>query len=376
MYRYSDEQDSEILREFIKLAANEDKIYDVWADGDETGKELIEKAHPEKIQIIDTYIENAGVVENSTEQQEVDIEVTNKMPDNKFSRRTMASNDLRDELIIIADEMTVRGEIELRNFANKLSDGLKKKAQVVELLIPIGIGVAAVLGAYMCMVHATDPVDFGVDKNLNSVLISISKYRENIQQNDNIEIFLKGLEKLIHNISESREKYMNAMRQLSTVLSEEQSVPTSRSELNTINADSVKDVISNKKSEKIIKYMNEYTDKYNSFIRSVTATLKKYYNYLEKYVEETKNIATTDTGERSSWTQLWEKTKEFAGYVTKSDSDNLLESLKVLIESLNKDTAIRHQERAQIISTLTNPIEENISEYFNIEKAKEDISKT
>jgi len=375
---FFESDESEVMTEFLKIA-KEQKLYDVEPSEDKTGKELIEKAHPEKetIEVTETYNINTGVVENGNQQQETDIEVALKMPDNHISRKTMAESNLQEELILIADEMSVRGEKDLEVFARKLNHNLKKKAALPYLAIAGLIAVPTLISGYLASIHLTDPVDYGVDTNLDSLYYAIEDYKQNkieasgLEDNSNVIVLLDNLEKTVLTVKKVREEYMKIISSFSNML---QDIPRTKSELQNINPDKVKNTIKDPRSAKVINYMNKYTEKYNDYIKSTIPKLNSLYKYLEKYLNENVNLVSDETGQRSTWTQVWEKTKEFAGYFEKTDEQHLLDALGITINSLRSDIKNREQEVHQIVSTLSAPIEEDIFKDFNLEEAKKDIA--
>jgi len=372
--------ESEVMTEFLKIA-KEQKLYDVEPSEDKTGKELIEEAHPEKetVEVTKTYHTDTGVVENENQQQKVDIEVAEKMPDNKVSRKTMAELNLQEELTLIADEMKVRGEKDLETFARKLNEKLEKEGALPLAAVVGLIAVPTLISGYLAAVHLTEPVDYGVGTNLDSLYWAVEEYKQSTvegfapESGSNIIVLLDDLQKDAATIREVRIRYMALIDSLSNML---QDIPRTRNELNNLDPDKVKKDMEDPRSAKIISSMKTYTDKYNRYIKRAIPKLSNTYKYLEKYFKTSVGLVTDETGQRSTWTQLWEKTKEFGEYFAKTDEQHLLDALAVTINSLKGDVQAREQEVKQIVSTLTKPIEQNVAEQFNIEEAVKDIAET
>lgn len=369
--------ESEVMAEFLKIA-KEEKLYDVEPSEDKTGKELVEKAHPEKetVEVTKTYNVDTGVVENENQQQEVDIDVALKMPDNHVSRKTMAELNLQDELTLIADEMKVRGEKDLEAFAKRLNNSFKKKA-AAPLVIGALIAIPTLIGGYLASVHLTDPVDYGVSTNLDSVWYAIQEYKQNkienfgLKDNSNVVVILDEIEKCCIGIVKTRENYINAINYLSQNL---KNVPQTKSDLKNIDPEEVKETIKDPHSAKTAKLMNKYTKMYNSYIKSKIPKLMSNYKYLQHHFESSSELASSETGQRSTLEQLWEKTKEFGEYFEKTDEQHVLDSLEVAIKSLSDDVKNRELEVKQIISALSAPIEEDISKNFDIEEVKKELT--
>lgn len=379
-YSFNIPKESEVMSEFLRIA-EEQKLYNVDTGEDKDGKELIEKAHPDKdsVRVTETYTVDTNLVENLTQQQETDIDVAKKIPDNKISRKVMAELNLQEELTLIADEMKVRGEDDLEVFARKVSKSLEKEGALPLAALVGIIAIPTIISGYLAAVHLTDPIDYGVDTNLDSLYYAIEEYKQTSIENfggaesSNVEIILDSLEKLISNISDIRKKYMSGIASLANMLSD---VPKTREELKNIDSEKVKKDMEDPRTAKVIKYMNGYTEDYNKYIKKIIPELNRMYKYLEAYLKSSEHLVGDETGQRSTWKQLWEKTKEFGEYFYKTDEQHLLDALGIVINSLNGDVQARTNEVKRIVSTMTKPLEEEVSEKFNIEEAKKDIAGT
>jgi len=372
MAKYSNSFDfsgeSEVMCEFLKIA-EEEKIYNVDTGEDKTGEELIEKAHPDKALILDSYIENGGVVENQVEQQAVSREIAMKMPDNKVSRRTMANEDLVNELIILAEEMQYREENDIAEFATDLSIKIKKEGVAPLAIVGIvGAVLIPILGAYYYTIHGTTPVDYGPGKNIKSVWYAIENYKTEKLGGDNessISKILFDVQNLSNNVYGSRKAYLDVMQNLTDRLQSSADVTIKKAPT----TDDVKKIAENPQAKDIVDKINSFNKRYNDYITTVAVPLLvRDYKYLKSYLEMSSNEVQSDTGERSTSEQLWEKMKEFGNKFQKSDEEHILDSMEVMIVSLNKDIKLRTMEKDRFINTLSRPIQSDISKDFEIEK--------
>ncbi len=357
---------SEVMTEFLRIAAdNSDVSYGVDTGGDTTGEELIEKAHPETAEIIESYVEDAGVVENQTQQQEVGIEIANKMPDNHVSRKVMATKNLVDELAIIAEEMNVRGEEDFAKFADSIIKNIHKEGAVPLALIGgIGAGIVTILSAYFYAVHGTEPINYGTGKNLESVYYAIANYKSEklsefgSETDTDIARILTDTQNLIVNIYNSRKAYLEATKTYANELQD-----FGKKE---IDSTVVKTIMDNPTAKATIDKINSINERYNEYIsRRALPMLIRDYKYLDKYFQATKGYVGTEKSERSTLEQVWEKVTGVAGLAQKSSEEHVLDSLEMAIKSLRNDIILRKMEKDRLIQKLSRPIQMDISKEFD-----------
>jgi hypothetical protein len=359
--------DSEVFAELLKLAASDkDKytsdVYNMDTGEDKTGKELIERAHPETMRVLDSYIVDGGVCENQTEQQEISIQIANKMPDNKVSRKTMATTKLLDELIIIAEEMDVRGESDLAIFADNISNNLCKTAVFPFLAVGIAAGVAALSGAYFYMVHGASGTNFGPGKNLKSVFEAIddfksekltSSYDEGSTSAENI---LNHIQSLVVDIGKSRESYLNTTKKLTSELQQMYDIKPEQGE-SGLKSKTAKAIIESPAAKNKIKEINDCNEKYKEYIyKDILPALKEDYDYLKTYFKTTEDMSESESGERSTLQQIWDSTKNMFGYAVVSAEDEVLNAIEITINSLQNDIVLREKEKDLMVKLLTNRI--------------------
>ena len=373
--------DNEVLDELIKIAQdNQVKVikpgnknnpkdmkdlYDVGITDDKTGKELIESAHPEKTDILKSYTTDGGLIENQTQQQETILSIVNRDPSNRIYKKTLASKELADELLIIAEEMDVRGNLELASYADSLLQNLEKKSWI-PLVVGIGAGVASILGSYYTLAYQTDPVNFGVDTNLQSLVLAIKGYKDNKPASADVSVdVLSELNVILSGIYNTREQYKKLIDSLSLDLKKLAPVPSSTEQLKSVKTEQVAPLTQSKEANDLVNKINKYSSMYINYVSSIVPELNRVKNYLTNYFKQTQDLAKSETGKRGTFTQILEKTKEYISKTKKSDEDNIIDALSVFITSLNDDLKMRTAEKDQLISMLTTKINYDISEKFN-----------
>lgn len=435
--------DNEVFDEFIKIAEN--KIFKVVQEGDDsnvkdmkslydvskedkTGKELIEKAHPEKGETIESYLTDGGLVENQNQQQEIDIAIALKNPNTKVYKKTMAAKELADELIIIAEEMDVRGNEDLAAYADGILYRLDKTVlagvgeiaeealtgvaakQIAKAVAPkavagvagvagagastswigsagllgaatpwvaAGVGVAAIAGALCLIVHFADPINFGVDTNLSSLLTCIDKYKqEQNKDSDMASRVLESLNETCSGIYKTRESYKKLMDALTSKLKTLTKVPETKDQLLNTSSKNIVQASNDKQVQETVEKINKNNEMYNSYIKQMNEKLMSISKYLESYFKATQDIAHSESGERGVLDTLSDVGKRWWGKVSNSLAEELVIALNVFIKSLLDDMNFRTQELHQLVSMMTSKVQADISQNFSSETSKVDPSQT
>lgn len=216
---------SEVLKELLKIKAEKENanildLYGVKCGDDETGEELIDKAHPGKTNFMPSYIENGGddninTIKNQNEQQQRDFEAAMRMPNGSMSRKLATAQMLSEEIYLIAEEMDLRGEVEISKFADDLLNRLNKYALVP--LAPLAIGGIAVaslvplIGAWWKM--SNDTINYGFNKNLIELNSLVEKYEEELEslgeKDQIITDILDNIKTTSSLIYQTRERYID-----------------------------------------------------------------------------------------------------------------------------------------------------------------------
>lgn len=121
------------------------KVSEEYNVTDGTGKDIIEKAHPKKVEIADSQGEG-GVVENILEQQQKSIDIATKMPRGTLIGVHAA---LEKNLEKLSKDLKFEGNIQAANRVKKTLGVLKKKSWLPAIpltvkLIGLGLGLAGV----------------------------------------------------------------------------------------------------------------------------------------------------------------------------------------------------------------------------------------
>jgi hypothetical protein len=159
---------SEVLEEVLKLAAEKSEKeskktkseYDVVKEVDEyvTLEEMSQQAHPSDFNILDSMIEDGGVIEDSFQMQEKAIDIINDAPTNIIVyKKADTLQSLSKELVAIAEEMEVRDQSDLAM---------------------VGIGVAAVgalVGGYYLIQN--QKINYGLEGNITALVNKINEYQ-------------------------------------------------------------------------------------------------------------------------------------------------------------------------------------------------------
>ena len=343
-------------------------LYDVSPD-DQTGKELLEKAHPEKGETIESYLTNGGLVENLTKQQETDMIIALKNPSGRVYKKTMAAKELADELVIIAEEMDVRGQTQLASYADDILFRLEKKSELqkeaTSVLVPLLVAGPSILAAIFTISHTMDPVDFGVDGNIKSLVLAINTFKTNNPAGaGQFEYSLKDLNEICGGLLRTREQYKKLISQLDSSL---RNITPILSKKDDIKTQTISTLAESPDTKKIVEQINNYNNIYNNHMQKIIEALTTIQASLVANFKNVENMTQTDTGERGFWLDLLGKTVKLYDKSGKSDSQNLLDSLFSLIKSLNAEVTTLKAEKDELVRRHTSKLQYDISEQFNPE---------
>lgn len=127
-------------------------------------RNIIENAHPESVVVSPSYDKLNGLVENENEGQAIRARIVMKEPDGHLTNRKYAKKNLLLSLVRVGNELDASDSEELRKLADvcllQTSGALKKKAVPV---VPIVIGVAALVGAIYAYEHITSQEGLRID---------------------------------------------------------------------------------------------------------------------------------------------------------------------------------------------------------------------
>lgn len=146
---------SSVFKDFVKIAqsygwvkeADDAKvIQDKYNITDETGKELIDKAHPNEIWVAEA-LGDGGLVENQNEQHATLMSILYKMPEGSLIGRHA---ELVNSLTKTADQAYIKGNIssynKINNSIEAIDNNFYKQAFLFPMIRAIGIGLSSIIG--------------------------------------------------------------------------------------------------------------------------------------------------------------------------------------------------------------------------------------
>jgi hypothetical protein len=365
--------ESEVMNEFIKIASEQKIIdlYDTKNDRDESGEDLINEAHPEPVEVAESYRENGGVVENENEQQEEDIDASTRMPNGQTSQKsTNAAGELIDQLIIVADHMDCLGESDIAIFADNISHKIDKEAA---WYIPaLAIGIPLIIGAWFLTSYSnkSDIKNTGVEANIQEVDNRITNYSKAILEQVSGEHMAQSVERLqdlkntIDSVKKTRDSYMSSI----ATLSENLRALTGLSNKEMPNAETVKNAMKSPEAQDIVKKIHKNNDKYSDYIKTIILpSLRKDLNYFKTYFAATKGIEPQSQGIWHSFESLFHTHQDLP-----SEGDAIVTALTKTIATLEADVELRKLDANESIDNISSRIKTDLSKEFDIPKAQED----
>lgn len=379
MVKYINQSESEVFAELLKTEASEQKqYYNIEACEDKTGTELIEKAHPESGETIESYNTNGGVVENDARAQEIGIEVATRTPNATVHRRKIATDELLNELKIIAEEMSIREQNDIVRYSEALSSEIKKKAVPWLAIGFLSTAIVSAVSAWWLTAYSTSSstVNTGIDANLNKIISAISKYNQitsgqlSGEQGSSIRDSLDQYSMSLSQIKNSRDEYLNRSKELARKLTQitgmdSNKQPTAKDIKKSINVNTG----SNEKTEEgnanlkpeakaIIEQINKYNQIYNNWVtKTIIPFLTKRHNYFSIYFAGTEKIESVNEP------GAWEKIKSV--FTAENDpvaqGKIIIRASEALIASFTADIKLREIEAKDQIENLSKKIETDLT---------------
>ena len=402
MAKYINSHDEGVFEELIKITAEKEDtekkkylegLYGEGTERDKTGRELLlDRAHPETGETVDSYRDKGGVVENAQSQSDEDIKAATRQPDgisvsrkstDGFSPSKKAEAELINELIIIAEEMKVRGQEDLEKYSNDLIDSIKKKSSLNKdaafPFLAVGIGAAAIasiVGAWWFISHSTsnDPRNTGIDYNIQNLEDHVDRYIQSFneldtsEQSSDVVDDLTRLKTTIDKVKRTRDTYLSNSKALADQLRGTTTISTTNPPTAKTVMNNVAKTVGNEQAalkpqtQKVIDVINKYNNRYAIYIKStIIPTLKEDLNYLKSYFTLTQNIEPANKD--NDW---WQKTKDFfsSNPDYKKEGEKIITFLQQLIMSLQADIQLREIDAKRMIDSLTKTIEADISKEF------------
>lgn len=122
-------------------------------------KNIMERAHPDPVIIAPSYDKLNGLVENNNERQNILLHIVNKQsPDGQLTQRKYARKKLLMSLVKIGNEMDNRCQNDLRKLSDVCLQQASNPTLKKQAIIPIIIGIAAVVGVLYAQQHLPDHI--------------------------------------------------------------------------------------------------------------------------------------------------------------------------------------------------------------------------
>lgn len=212
-------------------------------------RNIIENAHPQSVVVSPSYDKLNGLVENENEGQAIRARIVMKEPDGHLINRKYARKNLLLSLVRVGNELDSRNNEELRKLADvclvQTSKGLEKKAVPV---VPIVIGVAALVGALYAYEHITSQEGLRVDyQKLTDKITELQ--RATVQWGIGYE-FSDEFKRFLADLLEKEKMVNDAVTRFQNVMSKS-SMPKTKEELAKTDGKEIIDVAKSSEGQEI-----------------------------------------------------------------------------------------------------------------------------
>lgn len=391
MKKYSEQiamcDNSEVFREFLKITKAYDNgledyddkvkpdnnyksksevkdIEELYGKGvpneDETGNELIEKAHKDTVEMINSYLNGAGTVKNDAQNHKITVDVASKTPSmsNIHTKNVCAINDLTKELVIVAQEMDIRGESDLAAFADDMlerisetSDDVKKKLTVkqAQRYSRSGWGTAAkwilgLLGAGVLAYNVTKRVDnskvYPIRIACRSLIKSIIDYKAS--HKDMLESEeMNSLDSVIKIITDYENQYYTRSDNFKLLYEQIIDTVSGSQNDNEVNLD------------ELYKKLIELNGEVDMLSVKMQRPLQNALSNLQNVQQDMEQDGGKISGARTSWDAFRENSGIISDTLFGSDEQILIDNFNKLVSSIDADKL----KRSKRITGLKNMID-------------------
>jgi len=198
-------------------------------DQDKDGEELIEEAHKDKVEVLNSYLQDAGEFKNSIKTHKIMENVAKKparLPNDVYHRNISAIKNLMDELIVVAEEMEVRDHPDLVSYADEILEGINSTGEMVKessvtgfrrlsplktFLKYLAYGLAAAGVGYFVLSKFDSNKVFSVEGACNAYITALINYINDKQNLD--PLVIKHLQDQISDINKFRTEYSKLKRE-------------------------------------------------------------------------------------------------------------------------------------------------------------------
>lgn len=367
--------ESEVFQEFIRIYGSDDEktgqatpsndptkakkesedLYGLETKTNESNKPIQEQAYLDKAEVATSYHTNGGVVETPARAQEIDIGIAERNPNGRISNKAIASKDLIDELIVVAEEMDIRGHHDIAIFADKTAEKVVKKATPLAIAgIVAGVLIPTLVGAYYGIAHMSDPINMNIQQNIDSLQLAIAEYKKEKSQlimNSTLSDQLDNLVALLTKFDAYRTKFL----QYSASLANHIPKPKGKGDIKNLTIETAKSLQSatsdsdSVKTAKIIKALNDMNENYAAYSRKIIAELSSRKNGLAAQFKSMEGLSNDESPGRSNWEKFKNVWNNMIGGTQQGSEKQILESITDVIKFINTDITARTAEKAEIV---------------------------
>jgi hypothetical protein len=292
-------------------------------------RNIIENAHPESVVVSPSYDKLNGLVENENEGQAIRARIVMKEPDGHLINRKYARKNLLLSLVRVGNELDARNNEELRKLADvclvQTSAPLKKSAVPV---VPIVIGVAALVGAIYAYEHITSQEGLRVDyQKLTDQITKLQRssidFGVGYELSDEFKRFLADLLEKERTVNDAVAAFQTAMSK--------SSMPKTKEELARTDGKEIIDAAKSSEGQEItaaFENLKKVTDNMSVYLTKVHQNLKDP-GFRERAVKD-----------RGALTGLVDKIPFMHDLQSKAPLfNNFFDELIALLENYEKDVA-------------------------------------
>jgi len=329
----------------------EDK-YEITLDDEEDGNDLIEKANPDNFEVIDSYLSGAGTYKNNAQNHKITIDNVTKKPtmSNIHSKKVAAINNLTNELVVIAEEMDVRGHSDLVSFADDMivrisetADAVKKNLTAIEKTawsprslrttsdntVLVAKWILGLLGAGVLIHSITKRIDnnkaYPIRVACSSFINSIRKYQEKNRETLDAQNNM-ALGSVVETISTFQSKYYEYADNFSLLYGKiMETISNPDTDTNNSNVDDL---------YKQLMDLNTQTDQLSV---KMQRPLQNALSNIQNVQEDMENNGGNINGERNYWDATRENGEIIYEALFGTDEQLLADNFNKLITSIDAD---------------------------------------
>ncbi len=368
--------------DLAKAKKESENLFDIETKTNESNKFILEQAHPETVEVAESYHQNGGVVEDLIKVQEIAVDIANRMPNGRISNKAIASKELIDELIVVAEEMDIRGHNDIAIFADNTAQKIHKKAFAWDVVgIVAATLIPTLVGAYYGIAHLADPINMNIRQNIDSLQLAVNEYKESKSQlltNSTLADQLDNLIVLLNKFDRYRTNFLEHTSKLAGYLPK----PKNKSEVKDLTVETVKELQAATNSDtnsvrtaKIAKALNDMNEKYAAVSRKFINELNARKTSLATQFKSLEDLSNDSSPGRSNYEKVKGMFSKWIGGTQQSSETQILESISDVIKFINTDIAARNAEKAEIIRQVSST--ESFDDEFvapKIEGLEEDIA--